>query len=161
MDKKVEIRLELDRACKSPEVIIRAEEHDSLVEHIIRAIEECAAKEQQVAVSDGSRVVMLNQWEILRVYTENRRVYVCTDTKQYETRSTLQDLEAALEEKSFVRISRFEIVNFRKIRSFDLSISGTIRLYFENGTETWVARRYVRSIQEKLRASLRGGERNE
>ena len=74
---------------------------------------------------------------------------------------TLKEFEDILDKDCFVRISRFEIVNLKKVFSFDLSMAGTIRVIFDGGTETWVARRYVKSIQEKLNILSKGGGEHE
>ncbi|MCR4896803.1 MAG: diguanylate cyclase [Lachnospiraceae bacterium] len=114
-----------------------------------------------IAVYEGRKIVFISAKDILRIYTENRKLCIISPSGKYESRSTLREFEDQLGQLSFVRISRFEIVNLRKIRSFDLSITGTIRIYFENGEDTWVARRYVKEIQNRLEDLRKGGEGND
>ena len=103
----------------------------------------------------------MEQKDIIRVYTENRRVVVSTETGDHETKMTLREFEDILDRSFFVRISRFEIINLQKVFSFDLSMSGTIRVIFDGGSETWVARRYVKDILSKLDNMNKGGEGHE
>ncbi|MCR5053289.1 MAG: LytTR family transcriptional regulator DNA-binding domain-containing protein [Lachnospiraceae bacterium] len=158
MDRKTDIRIEIDPSCSDPQVIIKTAGKSELADRIKKAIEACLDGEySQVLVYDHDTVIQLPQWDIIRVYTENRKICVKAEKGIYESRANLRELEEILDQKSFVRISRFEIINLRKVTSFDLSITGTIRVSFEDGSDTWVARRYVRTIQEKLKAG-RGGE---
>ena len=158
MEKKVSIKIEIDPACKEPQVIIRTDEETALTESLVNAIERCVAGEYpRVTANNGDEKVFIDQWAISRIYTENRRLTICTEDGTYESKLSLKELEDILDADNFVRISRFEIVNLRKVVAFDLSIAGTIRVAFEDGAETWVARRYVRAIQEKLREK-RGGD---
>ena len=161
MDEKININILMDPSCEEPEVIIKTSKETHLTEKLVYALEQCIKEEYpQLSVFDEDRIFLVNQWDVIRVYTENRRVRVCTVTGTYETKLTLKELEDLLRRDCFIRISRFEIVNLKKITSFDLSISGTIRVKFDDGTVTWVARRYVRDISERL--SLRkGGGRHE
>ncbi len=115
----------------------------------------------QIAVYDGGRIALLHPKDFIRIYTENRRLCVMATSGRYESRITLREFEDLLDPGIFVRISRFEIVNLRKISSFDLSMAGTIRIIFSNGEETWVARRYVREIHTKLDQLSKGGEAHE
>ncbi len=162
MDGNINISLEIDSGCESPQVIIRTADKTELVEKVIRAIERCVDSEtSMISVTDKDRVILLKQEEIYRIYTQNRRLVVCTADAEYESRLTLREFEEILDSSYFVRISRFEIANLNKIFSFDLSIAGTIRVIFEGGSETWVSRRYVKIIQDKLHNLNRGGGSNE
>ena len=158
MDRKTDIRIEIDPSCSDPQVIIKAAEASELTERIKNAVEACIdGAYSQILVYDHDTVIRLPEWDIIRVYTENRKICVKTGKGTYECKTNLRELEELLDQESFVRISRFEIINLRKVTEFDLSMAGTIRVSFEDGSDTWVARRYVRTILEKLKAG-RGGE---
>ena len=50
----------------------------------------------------------------------------------------------------FLRVSRFEIIDLKKVRKYDFTLSGTLRIEFENGMETWASRRYIPLIRKRL-----------
>ena len=151
MNGKVDIRVEIDPSREEPRVVIQTAETTELVENLIYAIERYVDHEfPQIAAEDGEALVMLNQWDIFRLHTESRKVSIHTATNIYESRSSLQDIEKLLDPDCFVRISRFEIINLKKAAGFDFSVTGTIKVIFEDDSETYVARRYVSTIRELL-----------
>ena len=162
MSKLIDICVQVDPAYGSPHVIIKTDRRSPLIEKIIDAIERCTEEEDPdvVCYSDDT-VVFLNSEDITRIYSENRKIMVCSEGKTYRSRQTLAELEEKLDESRFVRISRFELVNIRMISGFDLSMAGTIKVSLKDGTETWVARRYVRTIQEKFMSINQGGKDHE
>ena len=93
---------------------------------------------------------LIRRAEILSAYSEGQRVIVLTANGRYVVQKKLYELESELGDTNFIRISRSEIVNIRKIKSLDLSITGTIRLVMKTGYETYVSRRNVAKIKEKL-----------
>lgn len=151
MKKTVEIKIQIDPQCHDPVVVIRTDRKTQRVEDIIHAIETCAdSRYPMIAGYQENEMELLSQRDIIRVYAEPRKVLIQTCKGLYDSRKSLAYLETILNPDRFIRISRFEIVNIRKIERFDFSISGTVHIVFEDGTVTWAARRYVRSIQQIL-----------
>ena len=93
---------------------------------------------------------ILNPAEVLRIYAAAGRVYAVTERGEYTLRRRLYELEERLDGNRFVRISNSEILNLNKVRSFDLSFSGTICVTMSDGSRTYVSRRYVTKIKRIL-----------
>ena len=74
---------------------------------------------------------------------------IVTASGVYSIKQPLQNIEKRLG-RSFLRISRFEIINLKRVRKYDFTIIGTLRIEFENGMETWASRRYIPLIKERL-----------
>ena len=151
MEKNVSVRVEIDPSADGTEVIIKTEERSALVEDIVLAVEQCARnRHPRICVYQGDSRKMLRQQDIIRIYTENRKLIVRTMNDVYSARCTLRELEEVLDRESFVRISRFEIVNMTRVEAFDFSLSGTIKITFDDRSFTYAARRFVPEIEQKL-----------
>ena len=159
MDEKVKIRLETDPSFNGTEVIIRASNRSELTDRLVSAIESCNHDDlPQIPAYSNSVLTFLDQQQIIRIYTENSKVIILTENGLYEARQSLRDVEKLLTAEWLVRISRFEIVNLRKASGLDFSNTGTIRVLFQDGSDTWVARRFVQAIQQTLKAGAIGKE---
>jgi DNA-binding LytR/AlgR family response regulator len=93
----------------------------------------------------------LTQESFIRFYAQEQKVYAQTKTQTYMLHTRLYELEEELSKQDFVRISNSEIVNIRKIKSIDTSITGTIRMFLEGDIETYVSRRNVKKIKKALK----------
>lgn len=151
MKNTIDIDVQIDPACADPKVIIRTSGMTPAIDSLIQAIENASESAYpMVTAYAGDALVLLSQREIVRVYAESRKTVVCTERGGFVARRTLAEMASALNSGRFVRISRSEIINLYKVSRFDFSLSGTIHVHFDDGSSTWVARRYVRAIQEKL-----------
>ena len=151
MKDDINIKIDIDPSIDITEVTVRAKEETELVRNIVSSVRQCVdIKRQKIAVQQGNSTRMIDQSDILRIYTEDRGLTVCTVEEIFWIRSSLKELEKILDSDWFVRISRFEVVNMNMVSGFDLSTVGTIKIIFKNGSSTWVARRYVRIIEERL-----------
>ena len=126
-------------------VLILARERTPEVEALLRRLR---APATLAAYDEGRGEVLLREEEIIRVYTQKRRVLVDSRRGTFALRARLYELEARLDAEEFVRISNSEIVQKGRILRLDFGLTGTIRLVLEGGLETYVSRRYVSRIRK-------------
>ena len=105
---------------------------------------------QIISGSKNDKVEVLEQTNLIRIYASGGKVFAATDKGEYVLRLRLYELEERLDARQFVRISNSEIVNLRKVSNFDLSFTGTICVKLQDGTVTYVSRRYVPKIKKIL-----------
>lgn len=106
--------------------------------------------EESFIVHDGKEAITVNVSDIIRIYGANKQVYIHTDQGQFRINERLYEMEERLDKRCFVRISNSEIVNIGRLRRMDTSLAGTIKMYLDEGTETYVSRRYVPVIKKTL-----------
>lgn len=148
--KEVSIRFEAAPALDRIEVLIRAPAEDEQVAAIRRRLSEFAS--ETLVVFDRHEVRRLIAVEdVVSVSVNDKLVSVTTESGSYFTRQPLHKLEAALSGARFVRISRYELVNLAKVRRFDFTLAGTLRLELAGGTETWASRRCIPEIRRRLK----------
>ncbi len=131
-----------------PEVHLCVKEKNREAEGIYEAIEKLF--ELRIVGYRGQESELLSPARIVRIYSENKKVYVRTDKECYEVKDRLYVLEEQLREQKFVRISNSELVNVQQIEKLDMSYAGTIQVRMKNGDVTYVSRRFVRKIKEVL-----------
>lgn len=151
MDNTVDIDFIKDEKYNDPKVTIRAKEKTSLVDNIIQAVENVSEKHfVSIPAYKGEATVLLSQRDIVRAYSHDHKVMVRTTADAYLVKNTLIALEEILDQERFLRISHSEIINLYKVKSFDISINGTITILFENDDKTRVSRRYLKGIRNIL-----------
>lgn len=143
---KVEIKL--DSEFSEPKVVILTDKVTDEVNEIVRRISETRADTVLGFIEE--KLTLLEPRDILRIYAANSKVFAVTDSGEYVLRPRLYEMEERLKSERFARISNSEIINLKKVRNFDLSLSGTICVTLSDGTKTYVSRRYVSKIKEIL-----------
>ena len=147
--KQLSIRFECDPSINSIEVLIRAPEKDGEVKALMDRLS--ARPTDTIIFSDGSGSVRsLSMDDIVLVSSDNKLVNIITEHASWSVRRTLQSIEDELDEKRFLRISRYELVNLDKILRYDFTVAGTLRLELTGGMETWAARRCIPEIRRRL-----------
>lgn len=152
MNNMVDIEVVLDEASIEPRVKILTREKTKQVEDIIYAIENVSESEYPPVPALGTDgLEFLSQRDIIRAYTENRRIVILTEKGAYVYRKNLSMLEEVLNPTRFIRISQSEIINIYKVKCFDINIAGTIGVEFENGTKSWASRSCVKALKKLIK----------
>lgn len=144
----MEIEIKIDNAYKKPKIVILT---DKMTEEIETLLEKLSSDTPQIIAGfQNNTLRILSQEEIYQIYASGGKVFARTDHGEYSLRLRLYEAEERLGVKNFVRISNSEIINLEKVKTFDLSFSGTIRVCLTNGAATYVSRRYVTKIKKLL-----------
>ena len=145
----MKIAFEISDKYKKTEVHICCEKDSLENRQIYMTVRD--ALEKNITAYDDNEPGMVRHNDIIRIFTQNKNVYLLTENRQYRLRERLYELEEILDSEQFVRISNSEIVNVRKIIKMDTSLTGTIQMYMKGNTQTFVSRRYVSKIKKALK----------
>jgi len=145
---KLKIEVQLDEHCSEVTVRILTDRMSREVQELMDRI--TLSTTDLLLGFQKEEAVPLSLEEIIRVYTSDGKVYAVTEEGEYQLRYRLYEVEERVNPKYFVRISQSEIVNLRKVKRFDLSLTGTIGVLFSDGSFSYVSRRFVSKIKQCL-----------
>ena len=144
----MQVEVRLDKSADEPKVIILTSRMTEEVHSIVQMLSESEPK--LIAGFREDTVTVLDEKDILKIYAANGKVYAVLPTGEYTLRLRLYEIEERLKAQHFVRISNSEIINLKKVKSFDLSFTGTICVVLSDGSKTYASRRYVAKLKEVL-----------
>lgn len=143
------VRARIDKSFDTLEIQVCSNELTPQVKQLVEDISNFVNEGISGMDFRGERV-LLPLKDILRFYTENQKVMAQDAGGVYSIQEKLYELEERLDAGQFFRISKSEIVNLKKIKRLDLSITGTIKVILSDGTETYTSRRNVTKLKQCL-----------
>jgi len=144
----VEIEIKINPEYKIPKVIVLTDKVTDEVNAIVARLSEEVP--QLISGFRDNVLKILEQEEIIRVYSSDGKIIAVTDEGEFFLRQRLYEMEERLDSSRFVRISNSEIINLKKVKSFDMSFAGTICVSMSDSAVTYVSRRYVSKIKKIL-----------
>ena len=144
----MQIEIKMDDNYREPKIIIMTDKMTDEVNDIVKKLSD--EQPQLIAGFKDESAQVIEPSSIYRVYAQSGKVFAETNKGNYLLRLRLYEAEERLEKFSFVRISNSDIINLKKVKSFDLSFAGTICITLSNGTVTYVSRRTVSKIKKLL-----------
>ena len=146
---RVRVVFERDSSLDEIIVTVKAPERNETVEALLEQLGEVSP--QQITITEENGIpVVISPDDILLVSVDDKRLDIITETEKYSFRGSLQSFEKCLDENKFIRISRYEIANLTKVKHYDFTIKGTLRLEFINGMEAWASRRCISAIRRRI-----------
>ena len=142
----MKVELNIDKKFGETIVTISTNKVNDEIQNLVNYIE--IKEDYFIGVSDG-KVRLLNLEDIIRVYVENRKVYVVTVEGRFIVRKKLYEVQSMLT-KDFIKISQSEIANIKYIHSLDLGLRGTIVINYKNSDISYVSRRMLKEFKMKL-----------
>ena len=113
MQNNIDIEVKLDPNYTKPKLIIYTNNINDNINKIISKLQNNNDNTLIGYKDDQGFIIELKKIET--IYTENKKVYAKSENETYQLKKRIFELEEALEEFSFVRISNSEIVNLLTI----------------------------------------------
>ncbi len=142
---KITIRenIEIDE----PEITIVCKKLDRDLEEIIAQLR---LSDHILTGEQKGEIFFIPLADILYFDTVDRKLFFYTAKGEYETRSTLTQIEKTLSDTPFARISKQVIANLRKVRSIKREQNSRLCATLTNGEKLIVSRQYINDIMKKL-----------
>ncbi len=143
---KVELEIKIDPQCTEEKIYILAKEKTPLIEEIERLLNR--SQKKIMGYGDGE-IIKLDADKVECFTVEDSKVYAVMDGSRIRVRERLYVIEEILG-GVFVKINQSCIANVNRIKKFESSIGGAIRVVFESGHRDYVSRRQLKSVKERL-----------
>ena len=92
----------------------------------------------------------LHPSDIYYVEAVNNKSFLYGETRVYESKLKLYELEEILQTNDFLRVGKSLIINLNKLKSFTPVLSGRLEAALTNGERVTISRQYVGVLKERL-----------
>ena len=89
--------------------------------------------------------------EIMYIESVDNRTFIYTESKVYESKQRIYELEDILKPKHYLRVSKAALVNLMKISSVKPALGGRFSVVLSNGEEIIISRKYVADLKKTLK----------
>ena len=127
------------------EVVINCRHAD---EHIQRICAGLRIFDKKITGITNGRTYLLNALEILYIDTVDRKTFIYTTDRVYETPHKLYELEERFAGDDFIRATKSCVLNFNKVKSLRGDLGGRLLCTLENGETVAVSRQYATVIKQ-------------
>lgn len=127
-------------------VVVHARQDSDLTRAIFRLVEEHTTR---LVGYRGGEIVPLTPAQIFCITVEGDRVYALCEGEKLQLKQRLYVLEEVLGD-GFVKLNQSCLANMSKVERFDASISGTLKVRFQNGHIDYVSRRQLKHVKERF-----------
>lgn len=143
----MQINIEIQEDITDTAVTIKCKERDAFVERLIAALQ---IIDKQIMVMHEGNMVILDLEKILYIESVDRKCFLYTADKVYESFHKLYELEQQLGQYFFVRINKSCIVNLKNISSIKTYLNRRLLITLSSGENLIVSRQYADEIKVLL-----------
>ena len=129
------------------EIVIRCSSPD---EEILKLIYALKSRRDKLPCLDEGSIVMVEPRSVYYFEAVDDRVFACCESRVYEIRKKLYELEQQFENTVFLRVSKSVIINLAKIKRLNPGFNGRLEALLDNGEKALISRQYVPSLKKKL-----------
>lgn len=143
----LQINIEIQDDISDTIITIKCRKQDIFIERLIAALQ---IIDRQIMVRYNENIIALNLEEILYIESVDKKCFIYTADKVYESFNKLYELQQQLEQYLFVRINKSCIVNLNNISSIKTYIDRRLLITLSNNEQLIASRQYANGIKALL-----------
>ena len=147
--KRIKITIDESDNITEIEIYIKCPKITEEIETVVAQLR-LVGKQKTVTGQYNGEIYFLDYKDVIYFDTTDRKTFIYTIDKVYETTLKLYQLEDTLKSTSFIRVSKNMILNIRKINSIGHTFGGKMTATLINGEKAEISRMYVQLLKEKL-----------
>ena len=127
-------------------VLIYANERTKLVDEIESLI---SLTNVDLTGTFNDEIIKIDISEVSCFISENNKVFALINDKKYQIKQRLYQIEE-MNLESFIKINQSCLANKKKIKKFESTIGGSLRVVFKNGYIDYISRRELKNVKERM-----------
>ncbi len=127
-------------------VLIYAHDRTRLVEDIESLV---LSSEVDLTGNCDSEIIKIDINDVACFISDNNKVYALIGDKKYQIKYRLYQIEE-LNLNIFIKINQSCLANKTKIKRFETTIGGAIKVVFKNGYIDYIARRELKNVKKRM-----------
>lgn len=127
------------------EIVARVRAESALTDELRRICEDMC---EEIIGYRGNEATVLSSAEICCFTVDGGKVVAITENGTYTVKQRLYQLDGRL--SGFVFINQSCLANVKRIKRFDVSVGGSLRVTFTCGHTDYVSRRCLKAVKERF-----------
>ena len=143
----MKITINVEPSAAETSLLVTCKELTPQVEKLLAAIR---ILDKQITANKGDSVCLIDLADIFYIEALERKTFIYTDKEVFDSEMKLYELEAALAQYNFVRVSKNTICSLSKIKTLKSEVDRKIKITMENGYQIIASRMYADELRKKL-----------
>ena len=127
-------------------VLIYSKERTKFVDEIESLVE---STNIDLTGTYNEEIIKINVNDVSCFISENNKVYALINEKKYQIKQRLYQIEE-MNLQSFIKLNQSCIANKNKIKKFESTIGGALKVIFKNGYIDYISRRELKNVKERM-----------
>ncbi len=127
-------------------VLIYANERTKLIDEIESLVESVNV---DLTGTLNDEIIKIDINDVTCFLSENNKVFALINDKKYQIKQRLYQIEA-MNLDMFVKINQSCLANKKKIKKFESTIGGSLKVVFKNGYIDYISRRELKNVKQRM-----------
>lgn len=117
---------------------------------ILSYIDHFTTDKENLVIRSDEEFLIVQKSDIICAEIQDKTLTIYTKTGQVVAAKSLSALMEELKSKTFLKVSKSEMLNIQMIDRVEPSFSGNLIARMKNGKKVSISRRYVSTLKERL-----------